>query len=177
MGMDVYGKAPTTEEGKYFRRNAWGWRPLATLACTLCPKETAACSYWQSNDGDGLDAAGAIGLADALQDKIAQGAVKAYIEIRNAELERLPNEPCIHCNGAGVRRDAVGVDMGQTKRIVPADAVWRGDRHPRAGQVGWCNGCDGRGFDRPSPTFYSVDEDDVREFVAFLHTSGGFEIN
>jgi hypothetical protein len=30
MGMDVYGKAPTVEEGKYFRNNLWWWRPLWT---------------------------------------------------------------------------------------------------------------------------------------------------
>jgi hypothetical protein len=28
-----------------------------------------------------------------------------------------------------------------------------------------------------SDCWYSVDEDDVREFVAFLRESGGFEIN
>lgn len=75
MGMDVYGKEPISKVGEYFRRNAWGWRPLATLCCTLCPKETESCRYWQSNDGDGLDAIGARALADALQDKVNQGAL------------------------------------------------------------------------------------------------------
>jgi hypothetical protein len=147
--MDVYGKEPTAEVGKYFRRNAWGWRPLATLCTTLCPKETQGCIHWQSNDGDGLDATGAKALAAALQDKINQGAVKAYIEIRNAELSAMPHEPCRFCEGSGIRRDAVGVGMKQPDRKVPDSAEWRGGKHPRAGQMGWCNGCDGRGFDRP----------------------------
>lgn len=177
MGMDVYGKLPTSDVGKYFRRNAWGWRPLATLCCTLCPKETAACTYWQSNDGDGLDATGARALADALQDQINQGAVTAYVQIRDAEIEALPNETCRHCGGTGVRRDEIGVGMGQTKQMIPTDAQWRGGRHPRAGEIGWCNGCDGRGFDRPSMAWYHVDESDVRDFIAFLRDSGGFEIN
>jgi hypothetical protein len=28
MGMDVYGRAPEKEWGKYFRSNVWWWRPL-----------------------------------------------------------------------------------------------------------------------------------------------------
>jgi hypothetical protein len=30
MGMDVYGKKPTTEEGKYFHNSASSWHPLAS---------------------------------------------------------------------------------------------------------------------------------------------------
>lgn len=26
MGMDVYGKEPTSETGKYFRNNVWWWQ-------------------------------------------------------------------------------------------------------------------------------------------------------
>ena len=33
MGMDVYGN----KNGAYFRRNIWGWRPLAELDCKLEP--------------------------------------------------------------------------------------------------------------------------------------------
>ena len=28
MGMDVYGREPEKELGKYFRSNVWWWRPL-----------------------------------------------------------------------------------------------------------------------------------------------------
>jgi len=31
MGMDVYGKDPKNEEGKYFRANLWSWRPIQML--------------------------------------------------------------------------------------------------------------------------------------------------
>jgi hypothetical protein len=177
MGMDVYGKEPSSETGKYFRRNAWRWRPLATMACTLCPKETAGCTYWQSNDGDGLDAAGSRALADSLQDKINQGAVRAYIEIRDAELKGLRDEDCDLCHGTGIRRDGVGIVNEQPERLVPYEATYQGGKHPRAGQMGWCNGCDGVGHKRPSDTWYLVDEDDVRDFIAFLRDSAGFEIN
>ena len=54
MGMDVYGKQPTADEGKYFRNNAWWWRPLADYCVEVAPAITAACTHWQSNDADGL---------------------------------------------------------------------------------------------------------------------------
>ena len=63
MGMDIYGDAPTAPEGEYFRRNVSGWIPFAELVTTLCPDEAAPCRHWGSNDGDGLDAAGAAALA------------------------------------------------------------------------------------------------------------------
>lgn len=36
MGMDVYGRKPTAEAGKYFRANVWSWRPIYELVCDLC---------------------------------------------------------------------------------------------------------------------------------------------
>jgi hypothetical protein len=48
--------------------------------------------------------------------------------------------------------------------------------HPRAGQHGWCNGCDGRGFYRPPEESYYLEPDDVREFIGFLRACGGFRI-
>jgi hypothetical protein len=78
MGFDVYGKAPTAREGEYFRRNIWGWHPLAYLVETLCPDEAAACQHWYSNDGDGLDAAGAAALAAKLEERRDAGDVVAY---------------------------------------------------------------------------------------------------
>jgi hypothetical protein len=178
MGMDVYGKKPTTEEGKYFRRNVWGWRPLADLILGLCPVEARPCKYWQSNDGDGLNAKGAVKLADALDHHLESGDVAAWVTIRDAELKHLPNERCNLCRGTGVRRDAVGMEMKQPERSIPATTDVEGAtmQHPRAGQKGWCNGCDGRGWNRPSATFYGADESDVREFVTFLRGCGGFEI-
>lgn len=67
MGMDVYGIAPASEAGKYFRNTVWSWRPLATFLCERYPEETAGCSYWQSNDADGLDADTSRKLAERLR--------------------------------------------------------------------------------------------------------------
>jgi hypothetical protein len=176
MGMDVYGKSPKDETGEYFWRSVWGWHPLADLVTTLCPKQAAPCQYWHSNDGDGLNAMQAVALADALADLVARGQVRAYVAIREAEIERMPDEPCDMCSGNGIRCDAVGKEMKQPQKAIAADATWRNRKHPRAGQVGWCNGCDGRGVNRPWADACHVDENAVIEFIAFLRRSGGFTI-
>lgn len=67
MGMDVYGKAPRSKHGEYFRNNIWWWPPLARFCQEVAPEVCAACRYWQSNDGDGLDNDGAIALSLSLQ--------------------------------------------------------------------------------------------------------------
>ena len=35
MGMDVYGKNPINDDGKYFRANIWCWRPIYSLTVEL----------------------------------------------------------------------------------------------------------------------------------------------
>ncbi len=72
MGMDVFGREPKNETGKYFRNNVWYWRPLAELCQGLAPEICKACRYWQSNDGDGLDEAGAEALAASLAVELRQ---------------------------------------------------------------------------------------------------------
>ena len=36
MGMDVYGRNPDSQAGKYFRANVWSWRPIHALVIDLC---------------------------------------------------------------------------------------------------------------------------------------------
>jgi len=42
MGMDVYGRVPKNDEGRYFRANCWSWRPLCRI-------------MWESEASDLLD--------------------------------------------------------------------------------------------------------------------------
>src|SRR5215831_1595708 len=159
MGVDCIGKNPTSEIGKYFHNTWWSWRPLADYACTVAPDITAKCKSWQSNDGDGLEASGAIALADRLQAEIDSGRAENYAQIRASQLERLPNVPCALCEGTGRRK--------------PPPQSGRGD--VRTGIK--CNGCDGGGYEADWDTYYSFDIDNLKEFVAFLRDSGGFSIN
>ncbi len=36
MGLDVYGRNPDSDAGKYFRANVWSWRPIHALIIELC---------------------------------------------------------------------------------------------------------------------------------------------
>ena len=101
MGMDVIGLEPTTPEGETFRRNIWGWRPLAEMVCTLEPELTSACTHWQSNDGDGLDAQTSKELSDALQRDIAAGRVERLVIARDKRVAALPPRSCNQCDGTG----------------------------------------------------------------------------
>lgn len=67
MGMDVYGKAPASETGEYFRASIWSWRPIHELiekTNVLPPKMVEDMSF---NDGAGPDAEQAKLLAYALE--------------------------------------------------------------------------------------------------------------
>ena len=170
MGMDVTGANPKTDAGVYFRRNIWGWHPLAELVCKLAPDIARHCSGWHTNDGDGLNATNAKRLAAVLEAALASGKVAMLVALRVARFRRLPDEPCPWCDSTGVRGDEVGQEHGLDQRTI--DDVG----HPRHGQTGWCNGCDGRGSNRPRETFYRVHDADVREFADFVKNSGGFWI-
>jgi hypothetical protein len=154
--MDVFGKAPTTEMGHYFRNNVWWWRPLADLCQALAPEVCRGCTHWHSNDGDGLDENGALALAFVLETRLADGTIGRLLAERERRIAELPDEMCDLCLGAGVRSDKLAIANG-----------W--DR-------GLCNACDGKGTVRPWETCYPQDEANVRAFVAFLKACGGFEI-
>lgn len=158
MGMDVYGKSPTTEEGKYFCNNVWWWRPLADYVIEVAPEIAARCKHWQSNDGDGLDAEGAAALADKLHGEIESGRALAYEKRFTSKQEMTPDVPCDLCGGTGTRKPIPERGAGDFKTGIR------------------CNACHGNGHVRPWSTEYPFSVDNVREFVTFLRGCGGFEI-
>lgn len=200
MGMDVYGKAATSEVGKYFRNNVWWWRPLWDYCLMVAPQLAGKVKHGHSNDGDGLGAVDARALGMALLKEVGEGRTEAFAAERAAELAKLPREPCDLCKGTGVRKNGPRSDPyffdSEGLRLVAASSALgkslieqRGadryddghkivkDGHPRAGQTGWCNGCNGQGSNRSWDANYPFDVDNVRKFAAFLIDSGGFEIN
>ena len=164
MGMDVYGKAPTSVAGEYFRNNVWWWRPLADFVTTEHADLTSACHYWHSNDGDGLDGAASAALGLALEADLASGRVKEYADAYTARLAALPLEPCTYCDSTGVRTDAVGKQLGLD---VPRD--------PETGRGG-CNACSGTGHLQSGECSYPFGVENVAEFARFLKACGGFSI-
>lgn len=169
MAMDVYGRKPTSAEGKYFRRNVWGWRPLATYLTTTFPNITQHCKYWQSNDGGGLGMLLSLSLARGIDKDIEDGHAAQYIAERDAHLANLKPVPCQHCNGVG--------RMTGTKNAVFERVHEDGDTKPRLTVVQKkCSMCDGTGEHLPFDTWYSLTLEDLVEFSAFLKVCGGFKI-
>lgn len=166
MGMDVHG-----ESGAYFRNNAWWWHPLAEYIEKVAPEMVN--QSWHYNDGAGLNAEDSIKLAELLEAELASGRTVEYQIKYEAHLASLPHENCKICGGTGVRSDAVGVEMGQTTKIIPSDPPG----HPRAGQIGWCNGCDGVGHKPHFATNYPFSAENVQEFAKFLRECNGFTID
>lgn len=78
MGMDVYGNAPKSEVGEYFRASIWTWPGvLNAIASTgvLPDNLVEAMAY---NDGRGPNDEQAIALADAL-DKACEGMADEHV--------------------------------------------------------------------------------------------------
>src|SRR5215470_5091886 len=94
MGMAVCGNKPTNRTGAYFEAAGRQWLPLAEMSRHFAPEVCAACKYWDSNNGDGLDADGARRLAVALEQAVVAGQIDAYLAARAKYLATLPNEVC-----------------------------------------------------------------------------------
>ena len=150
MGMDVYGVAPTSEVGEYFRNNVWSWRPLWDFVGESCDLTLEMKRSGHFNDGLQIDELTARRIAKTLFSLLHDGTVATYQREREKLLEALPDEVCPHCNGTGVRDDEY--------------------------VQGKCNGCDGTGKVRPFETHYPFSAENVTDFARFCCVSGGFEI-
>ena len=150
MGMDVYGVAPTSEVGEYFRNNVWSWRPLWDFVGESCDLTLEMQRSGHFNDGMQIDELTARRIAKTLFSLLNDGTVATYQRAHDVLLKALPDEECKHCNGTGVRDDEY--------------------------VQGKCNGCNGTGKVRPFETWYSFSEENVQKFAEFADHSGGFEI-
>jgi hypothetical protein len=167
MGMDVYGKNPTSEAGRYFCNNWSWWVPLANYIIKNGPAHlVSGVMHWKSNAGDGLDAEAAAELAMWLREELASGLVKEYEHRHNQCILTLPKVKCAWCSGTGIRAD---VESGYTDKIVENDG-------PRKGEPYWCGACNGYGERESFEASYEFSEQNVAEFATFLEGSGGFQI-
>ena len=159
MGMDVYGKAPKSEKGEYFRNNVWWWRPL----WDYCEQVFPACNLvdGHSNSGDGFDEENAIALARTLKTELEAGRTAQWEKNYLDTIANLPDEPCDFCSGMGI----VQVKEGWPD-YVEGEVKFRDP----------CNACDGKKTKRPWQSNYPFSVENVQEFAEFLTDSGGFEI-
>ena len=150
MGMDVYGVAPTSEAGEYFRNSVWSWRPLWDFVSESCDLDEDVELSGHFNDGMQIDEFTARRIAKTLFALLNDGTVATYQRAHDVLLKALPDEECKHCNGTGVRDDEY--------------------------VQGKCNGCNGTGKVRPFETWYSFSAENVADFARFCCVSGVFEI-
>lgn len=69
MGMDVYGRAPSSEEGEYFRSSIWTWPTVLEAISSVGVLDSELVESMCYNSGSGPDAEQAVALADALEAK------------------------------------------------------------------------------------------------------------
>jgi hypothetical protein len=70
--MSVYGRAPSSPEGRYFRSNNWCWSPIldAIANAEVLPEEMVREMAY--NEGAGPDAEDAAKLADAIEARLSR---------------------------------------------------------------------------------------------------------
>ena len=160
MGMDVYGRAPISETGTYFRNNVWWWRPLWNYCITQYPELTEEVVDGQTNSGDGLDAGNAYTLGTKLQEDIDSGVVAQYEKEYREYLASLPMLDCRYCESTGERTWEANSMNNDTSESV----------------IKQCNVCKGEGKVEDYATNYPFSVENVQEFSKFLVSSGGFNI-
>lgn len=70
MGMDIYGRTPSTEEGEYFSANIFTWPVILSVAkmSILVANLSMDTEGWDYNDGKGLQTQDECNaLADAME--------------------------------------------------------------------------------------------------------------
>lgn len=153
MGYDISGAAPTSAEGKYFRRSVWLWPPLVNLICDLCPEEARGCEGWLYNGGNGLEAVDARDLARRLEELRTQGVIEAYCRDRAKIAE---------ATGELIVRLYPQLEFRPTGVTIPGDAKLAHDEFLGLGAM--------------MEDMFAVKVADVDEFIRFAAASGGFSI-
>jgi hypothetical protein len=154
MGMDVNGRKPKNETGKYFRNSVWWWGPLWTYCCSVAPELCSKVKHGYSNDGDGLGARDSSKLAKILFSEIDSGNTQAYAVALSEECAKIPLKICTTCNGTGNRLPPPQIGAGNDP----------------------CNRCESTGKIKPWSAIQPFSVENVAAFAAFLANSGGFKI-
>jgi len=146
MGFDIYGRAPRSAHGEYFRNAVWDWHPLADYVLEHVTIRENDPFAWHRNVGHVVPARSAAVIAAVLTRLIESGHAARYAERREKLLRDLPDQRCDICDGTGRRSSRS------------------------------CNACGGKGAQPRFKTLCRFSVDNVAEFAIFCRDSGGFEI-
>jgi hypothetical protein len=198
MGMDVYGRKPTSETGNYFRNNVWWWRPLADFIINNYSDDIKRIPKiaWHTNDGEGLGARDSLRLANLLRRDLDRGYVAEFEKAYNAARESAAEVPCKFCAGSGrvpeknptnpVARKIEALQNLADRPGTPGEGVAAVAAITRLSkivaqalpeQTRQCWMCNGKGTVLPWSTNYPFSVENVEEFEKFLRDSGGFRIH
>ena len=155
MGMDLHGRCPRSEEGRYFRANVWTWHILAEYVQKAVPEIASRCRQWHTNDGDGLGDGDSLALAERLDEEIKSGRCAEFVRAFEEGKRTAPDEPCEVCDGTGYRQPPPESGAGTQ----------------------FCTACDGLGQRPAGVRSYRLSVEDVEAFAAFLTDCGGFTID
>lgn len=93
MTIELMGMKPTTKPGEEFGRTLRGWGELARYCVIVAPDICAPIKYWLDDSiHEGLDAAGAVALADALQAEIDAGRSAIYAAFEHPQRKPDPDD-------------------------------------------------------------------------------------
>lgn len=152
-------------DGTYFRNNVWWWRRLADFVYN----ETGCISdedfpKWHTNEGHQVSEQEAIAIADQLQMLLDNGTVAKHEEEINTQMERASKENEKVDEAHKKLAEKVKQETGK-ENLAPAD-------YPKADYEEW-NRIQGQYNYNSS---YPFKTENVREFINFCRSSGGFEI-
>ena len=160
MGMDVYGKNPTSSVGEYFRNNVWYWHPLWDYCCHIDNKLIKKVPYAHENSGDGLGLVASRKLGLQIQESISNGEAQKYIDTYYQTLQDLPDEPCF-C----------------TSNTLFESYTFNGEiPFPKKDPKKECNLCNGSGMKQNWNKNYHITLENIQNFSLFLLDCGGFQI-
>jgi hypothetical protein len=170
MGVDIYGRAPRSEAGRYFGINWGGWRPIAEhcieIAPDLCKRMKPPTSWISDLDGSSTPMAELTVSPDVVKDPLTLWFTNDYYGLDDADAQKL-----VDAIEASLSSDAVKYQ----------DALLaQQDQRERAKGKG-LKLSDGRLLMDAAPDLLPSGKtwfiEWLQMFAGFLRDSGGFEIH
>lgn len=179
MGITLMGLRPSNDKGEELSFGWGSWVSMIRYCERVAPHTMGHCTHWGTNDGDGLNVRHSRRLANLITMRIDNGTAKTYTKELRKILDGLESVECMFCEGTGTRTRPIpnrpnGLEWSHKKLCPTVDDD--GKPHPRAGQPGWCNGCNGIGHHPDDRTYNWFDLEILTGFRDFLKNCGGFQI-
>ena len=171
MGMDVYGRNPKNETGEYFRANVWGWRPIHFL-CGFCVEkhevETGYDDLIPEKTFDRMSENSGAGLRSDRKCNLLANHLKYFVDETFSKGVWHQHSPEVGST-IGVNEDNdFYIDFHNKMYVGSPDPVTGGCKFLTDEELKDPN------VEKHSP--YTVEKEDIEEFIVFLKNCGGFQV-